>query len=134
MPLAFAALMNDVLVSLPSSAYTTTGSPIVFSTNQISYLAFDVTVTSFTGGTAPTIQFFIDRLGIADGLWYNIVSSQAFSAAGTNSWDIGPGFPSTSPPNGATHAVLTTQGRFRWVFGGTANPTAVTFSASVIGR
>lgn len=106
----------------------------MFSTNLITYLAFDVTVTSFTGGTAPTIQFFIDRQGISDGLWYPMLSSQTFSAAAVNSWDLGPNFPTTSPPNGSTHGVLTLQGRLRWVFGGTANPTAVTFSASVIGR
>lgn len=134
MPMPFAPLMNDALVALPSAAYVAAGSPIVFSTNQITYIAFDVTVTSFTGGTAPNIQFFIDRLGLADGLWYNIMSTATISTATFNTWDLGPGFASTSPPNGSAHAVFTTQARLRWAFGGTAAPTAVTFSASVIGR
>ncbi len=134
MPLPFSSILNSILVQIPSASYVAANSPVVFDTNQVTRGAFDVTVTSFTGGTSPTIQFFIDRLGIADGLWYPVLTGVSFSAPGIQSWDIGPGFPATSPPNGSSHAVFTTQGRMRWVFAGTAPPTAVTFSASLIGR
>lgn len=126
--------VNLVTLTAAGGPYTAAQSPSTFSTAGVSSLAFDVTVTSFNGGTAPSIQFFIDRLG-ADGVWYNILQSQTFTAAGTNSADIGPGFSNSfSPPNGVQHAVLTQQARLRWVFAGTAQPTSVVFSASVVGR
>lgn len=134
MPMPLASLMNDVLfAALPGSILTASGNQ-TFSTNQISYIAFDVTVTAVTGGTAPTVQFFIDRLSNDGSTWFNVMSTQSFTTAALNSWDLGPGFAATSPPNGAAHAVFTTQGRIRWVFAGTAPPTSVTYSASVIGR
>lgn len=106
--------------------------PVVFSTAETDSLAFDVTVTGFTGGTSPTIQFFIDRLGV-DGNWYNVMQSQTFSAAGSNSADIGPAYNSAfSPPNGVQHAVLTHQARLRYATVGA--PTGVNFSASIVGR
>lgn len=131
MPLPFAPLLNDILVALPSAAYTTASGSITFSTNQVTYMALDITLTSFTGGTTPSISFFIDRLGPADGVWYNVYSSGALTGATTISMDIGPGFAAAT---GTTHAVFTTQGRFRWAFGGAVSPTAVTYSVSAIGR
>lgn len=134
MPTPYAPLLNDVLVGLPSAAYTASNSPITFNTNQVTYIAFDFTVTSFTGGTAPSIQFFIDRQGVADGVWYNVLSTSAITSATFNTWDLGPGFTSAAGPNGSIHAIFTNQGRLRWTFGGSVAPTAVTFSASIIGR
>lgn len=131
MPVPFAPLLNDILVAVPSAAYTTTSGTITFNTNQVTYMALDITITSFTGGTAPNITFFIDRLGPADGVWYNVYSTGALTGAGATSMDIGPGFAAAT---GTQHAVFTTQGRLRWAFGGTASPTAVTYSVSAIGR
>ncbi|HEY6021615.1 MAG TPA: hypothetical protein VIY48_17630 [Candidatus Paceibacterota bacterium] len=133
MPTTFSSILNSILVGLPSATYDASLSPVVFDTNQVTRAAFDVTVTSFTGGTSPSIQFVIERLGLADGLWYSVLST-TISSASNQSWDLGPGFPATAPPNGVSHAVFTTQGRLRWAFGGTVAPTAVTFSASLIGR
>lgn len=129
MPIPFAPLMNDVLYGTPSGSYPNTFPNITFSTNLITYMAFDVTVTSVTGG--GNIQFFIDRLGASDGVWYNVMSTQTFAGAGVNSWDIGPGFASTAPPNGTAHAVFTTQGRLRVVY---TTATSAVFSVSLIGR
>ena len=124
----------SALVTLPNAAYTSGQSPVVFSTAYITNIALDISVISFTGGTTPTIQFILERQG-ADGTYYNVLQSQTFSSAGTNTVDIGPGFANSfSPPNGEQHAVFTQQARLRWVFGGTAPPTSVTFSASAVGR
>ena len=124
---------TETLVALAPGSYPAAQpQPVAFSTAETDSLAFDVTVTGFTGGTSPTIQFFIDRQG-ADGLWYNVIQSQTFSAAGTNSADIGPSYNSSfSPPNGVQHAVLTHQARLRYTTAGA--PTGVSFSASIVGR
>jgi hypothetical protein len=98
-----------------------------FSTLLISALAVDITLTSFTGGTAPTVTFFVDRLG-NDSLWYRIWTSAALNGAGVTSANIGPGLTGT----GTAAAVLTGTGRFGW--SSTGAPTAITFSASVAGR
>lgn len=123
------------LIALPSAAYTSSiPSSCTVSTAGITYAALDLTVTSFSGGTSPTIQFLLDRQG-ADGAWYNVLQSQTFSSGGTNSADLGPGFTNSfSPPNSVQHVVFTSTARLRWNFGGTAPATTVTFSASLVGR
>jgi hypothetical protein len=114
----------------PSSAETAaTGAP-EFDTTLIQSVALDITVSALTGGTAPTITFFLERLGL-DGKWYPIFSPTAVSAPGTISADIGAFSLAVAT---ATHAVFTKKARLRWAFGGTANPTSVTFSASIVGR
>lgn len=126
------------LVSLPSAAQATSGTQ-AFSTAGITYLAVDLTITSFTGGTTPTIVMNLDRLG-ADGTWYNVwpgnTTGQAQGTSGLPvafSVDVVPsGGTSWSPPNGTQHGVLTSQARFRWTT--TGAPTAVTFSLSIVGR
>lgn len=122
--------VSTFLTYLPG-AQAPNNAGVSFSTAQISYLAVDITVTSFQGGTSPTIQFFVDRLG-SDNIWYNVWSSQTTGTAATSSFDLGPGFAASGPPNGSQHAVFTGTARFRWV--STGSPTTVTFSASVIGR
>lgn len=127
------------LASLPSAAYTTASSPVIFSTAGITFLAVDLTITSFQGGTTPTIVMFLDRLG-ADTNWYNVwpgnTTGQAQGAAGLPvafSVDVSPnGGTNWSPPNGTQHGIMTNQARFRWTTTGT--PTSVTFSLSIIGR
>lgn len=126
------------LASLASAAQATSGT-LSFSTAGITYVALDMTITSFAGGTSPTIVLNFDRLG-ADGVWYNVwpgnTTGQSQSATGLPvafSVDIGPtGGTNWSPPNGTQHGIMTTQARFRWSTTGT--PTSVTFSMSAIGR
>lgn len=129
MPTPFGPLLNDILVNLPSQAQTA-GSNVVFSTNQVTYMALDINVTAFTGGTGPTVVFNVDRLG-ADGVYYNIWNLSVGSPT-TFTFDLGPGFALSAGINGTQHALFTTQGRFRWSF--TGAPTSVTFSASILGR
>lgn len=120
------------LATFPSAAYTTASSPVTFSTAGLTLMAIDVTVTSFSGGSSPTVQFFLDRLGV-DSVYYTVWTSQSLNAAGANSVSIGPGFGSAfSGPVGVQYGVFTAFGRFRWVY--TGSPTSVTFSASVVGR
>lgn len=128
MPLPFAPLLNDAVVNLPLAAYTTAGSPIVFDTSRWVYGALDINLTAFTGGTTPTIQFGLDRLG-ADGVWYNSYASSVLNSATALCIDFGPGFATVGS---AIHHVFTTQGRLTWAI--TGAPTSVTFSMSMIGR
>lgn len=118
------------LMTLPSAARTAAGE-VVFSTTNITYLAVDVTVTAFTGGTTPTAQFSVYRLG-ADGIWYLVSSLPSVNAPGVVTYDLGPGFTTQGLPNGTQHAVFTQSAKFAWTYTGT--PTSVTFSASVVGR
>lgn len=123
------------LMTLPSSNYVTPTAQ-TFSTEGLEYGALDITLTSFTGGTSPSITFFLDRLG-ADGVWYNIFASAAETAAVTYSVDISPNVTeqnvgNPTSPAAAIHGVFTHSGRFRWTVAGA--PTSVVFSASFIGR
>lgn len=129
--------LSRALITLPSAAYTSSvPASCTVDTSGINYLAWDITLTSFTGGTAPTIQFLIERQG-TDGVWYQVSSTGALNTAPqTISVDISRALAGTTaaPLTSTTqHAVLTQNTRMRWVFGGTANPTAVTFSASLVG-
>ncbi len=99
------------------------GGGVSFSTAGMSGLAVDITLASFTGGAAPAITFFVERFG-SDGVWYRVWTSAALNTPGATSVSVGPGM--------GTAAVLTGTARFGWST--TGSPTAVTFSASVIGR
>lgn len=117
----------STFITYPSSAETAANTGVSFSTAGVSALAVDVDVTAFTGGTSPTVTFFVDRLG-SDNVWYRTWTSSALSSTGPVSEVIGP-YPTAT---GITTAVLTGTARFGWTFSG--SPTSVTFSASVIGR
>lgn len=108
-----------------------------FDTSNWTYAAWDMTLTSFTDGAAPTISFFLERQG-ADGNWYRIGATGALnSAPQTISVDISPGLNgSVSGPLSSTvqHNVFTQTARLRWVFGGGTPATSIAFSASIIGR
>lgn len=127
MPMPFAPLLNDQLVSLPLAARAT-GLQVILNTNQVTYIAWDTNVTAFTGGTAPTIAFTLERLG-ADGVWYMVYNPTPTGSPQTVSTDIGPGFPNAT---GTQHAVFTTQARFTVIY--TGAPTSITYSASLLGR
>ena len=133
------------LLSLPSAGYTSTLPPATtFSTMYITNAAWDVTLTSFTGGTSPTITFLFDRQG-ADGNWYPIMPASGTGAAvlsaGTlsMSMDIGLLPPSVTGGSGvsiygAAHNVFTPVSRVRWTLAGSPAAGTATFSMSVIGR
>lgn len=124
---ASASSTVTTFLTYPSAAQATANAGTSFSTTAVASLAVDATLTSFTGGTSPALTFFVDRLG-ADSVWYRLWTSAALTSAGPVSVQLGP-FPSGT---GIVTAVLTGTARFGWSTTGT--PTAVTFSASVIGR
>lgn len=102
-----------------------------FFTVGYSSLAVDVNVTAFTGGTSPSVTFFINRLA-GDGLWYPVWNSGAISTVKSVSASIGPGQSGGSAGAGGFSGVLTTQAQFGWTFSGT--PTSITLSGSVAAR
>jgi len=114
------------ILSLASAAYTASGVTGPLPTASVTELAVDANVTTITGGTSPSITFYLDRLG-ADGVWYRMWTSAAVIVAGSVSTSV-------DPNGGATDAVLTDACRFGWTFGGTVAATSITFSASVVVR
>ena len=127
-----------VLYSLPQAAYTSTvPAGNTFSTQYITNMAVDINLVSFTGGTSPAVNFIVERLG-ADGNWYSCFAPNVlnFTAALLISNDLGQfsSVFSAPPASAAQHNVPTLQARFRWTFGGSVAPTAVTFAVWVIGR
>lgn len=124
------------LISMQSAAYTGAQSPTVCATDGITYAALDMTLTSFTGGSAPTVNFFLERQG-ADGNWYQILATGALGTATTISVDISPalnGVVSGPPSSTVQHNVFTHNARLRWLLAGGSAPTSATFSASLVGR
>lgn len=126
---------SRTLVALPGPSYTT-GASLVFDTSEITYAALDITLTSFTGGAAPTANFTLQRQG-ADGAWYTVWTSTAQSGAITYSIDLSPSvtYQTTGNPNApdaAVHCVFTASAKFIYVF--TGSPTSVQFTASLVGR
>jgi hypothetical protein len=84
-------------------------------------LALDVNLTT-KQGTSPTIQFFIDRLGV-DGIYYNVWSSSVISTTPTTvSQSIGAGLTLASAFGGTI--------QFRWSIGGSSTP-GYTYSVSL---
>jgi hypothetical protein len=137
-PTGRAAMGAQVLCYLPSQAYgTAIPAAGTFSTAYITYAALDMTISSFTGGSVPTVNFYLERQG-ADSNWYQILSTGGLNSAPQSiSVDISPGLNgAASGPLSSTvqHNVFTQTARLRWAFGGSVAPTSVTFSASVIGR
>lgn len=125
------------IVGLAITGSQTASGNQVFDTTNWTYAAWDMTLSSFTGGTNPTINFFLERQG-ADTNWYQIGTTGALnSAPQTISVDISPALNgSIAGPLTSTvqHNVFTQTARLRWVFGGGANATSIAFSASIIGR
>lgn len=124
------SLGTDVLWSrLSQAADTTSDLEAAFDTSWCRYLRADFTVSVLTGGTAPTIQFVIEAQG-ADGAWYAVWSGTAIAAPGAQSVNIGPDVAGSN----AANAVLTGRARLRTVWAGTAPPTSVTWTGSIIGK
>ena len=88
-------------------------------------IAADINGTS-KQGTSPTIQFFIDRLGV-DGIYYPLWASATQSTTP---------FTGCSTSIGAGLAISQSFGgtvQFRWVIGGSSSPGYV-YSVSLIGK
>lgn len=120
----------QVLASQQATSVADGTAPVTFDTTRVRCLALDITTVAFTGGTAPTVTYYVDRLG-ADGTWYQVYASSAIAAPGALSIDMGD---FSLVVAGVQHAVFTGQARLRTLYGGTAAPTDVTYSYSIIGR
>ena len=116
---------TTVLNTPAGTSQSANGNSGSLATTGVAALAVDVNLQSFTGGTAPTAQFFVDRLGV-DAVWYRVWTSAALATAGPASTNIGPGC--TLP------SVLSSAIRFGWILAGTVAPTSITYSASIVGR
>ena len=107
------------------SATITTGATVgPFAVGPYTELAVDVNITA-KGGTTPTIQFFVDRIG-ADGIAYNVWASTVVNNTAPTqvSTSIGSGF--------STNQSFGSSIQFRYVTGGTT--PSWTFSNSLIGK
>lgn len=124
-PTASTSPAASAVLTRADTAAAASGDTGPLAASTIARLAVDISVVSFTGGTAPTITFMIDRQG-TDGKWYQLWASAALSAAGPASTSIGDGCDIRQVPTGTV--------RLRWVFGGTGVATSITFSASIVGR
>lgn len=125
MPTAPVAEAPVTVLNRASAVEPAAGNSGTLNTTNVNRIAVDVNLTALTGGTAPTVTFFLDRQGL-DGTWYQVWSSGAKSA---------PAAVSTSVGDGCTVSeVIGAAVRLRWTFGGTVNPTSVTFSVSILGR
>ena len=133
---AFQPLMYPTnLVALPAGSYKS-GGALTFDTTTFMHAALDITLTSFTGGTTPSVTFALDRQG-NDGEWYPVWNSGATTTATVWSIDLCPSIAqqttgNQNAPTSAVHVVWTNSARFTWSFAG--SPTSVQFSVSLIGR
>lgn len=82
-------------------------------------LALDFTVQALSAGGSLT--FYYDRLG-ADGVWYQIYATPAFTGPGQNS--------NTLAGQNSASQEFGLKGRIRWALTG----TAATVSASIVGK
>lgn len=108
-----------------SQALPYTGADLPVS--SLKELAIGINLTAMTGGTAPTVTFFITSKGL-DGIYYTIYTGGANPGAASLPLSLGMG--ANSPGGVAFGSVI----RLNAVGGGTIAPTAATFSASIIGK
>lgn len=107
-----------------SQLITTSNNSGILSVGSFAELAIDINLTS-RQGTSPTIQFFIDRLGV-DGIYYPIWQSAVQSTTPAQvSTSIGAGLAISQSSGGTV--------QFRWVIGGSSSPGYV-YSVSLIGK
>jgi hypothetical protein len=103
---------------------STTGNSGPLTVGNYAEIAVDINITG-KQGTSPTIQFFIDRLGV-DGIYYPLWQSSTQSTSPAQvSTSIGSGL-SISQSFGGTV-------QFRWSIGGSSSP-GWTYSVSLIGK
>lgn len=120
--------------ALASAAQAITNTGTSFTTTGFQSISLDINLTAFTGGTAPTITFFLERQG-NDGVWYRVWQSASQNAAAKLPVTIGASTPTVAAGANVAQGVtagLTATARFGWSTTGT--PDSVTFSASIVGR
>lgn len=113
------------LYARASSTASGSGNSGSLDTTNAERIAVDISVSSFTGGTAPTIRFSLERQA-ASGQWFQVWQGAVINTATQQSVAVGPGADVPSVLTGAVRLV--------WTFGGTIQPTGVTFAAYVNGR
>lgn len=113
-----------------AAAATDTGDSGAFDTSRVGKACLDVNVATITGGTTPSIQFFVDRQG-GDGLWYPVAQTAVLTATGQVSIEI---CDSVADGSDAQHMIFADVARVRWVFAGAVKATSIAFSGSLYGR
>lgn len=129
--LTVAPIAPVAILSYPTGSQAATNAGDSFSTVGYTSAAVYITVTSFTGGTAPNITFVLQGLG-ASNVWYTIWSNTTpLASAGVIAASIGPGQSAgtATTGNGGFSAVFPVTTRFGWST--TGAPTAWVGSASV---
>lgn len=116
------ASTTGIVLSVASSAITSTKVSANLTVGSYKELAVDVNISAITG-TTPSYQVKIDRLG-ADGIWYNIYSGTALTATGPQSVNLGVGA-STNVSFGSTIRVQEVV---------TGTTPSVTRTVSIIGK
>lgn len=108
-----------------STPITASGNSGPLTVGNFAEIAVDVNITAKTG-TTPTVEFFVDRLGV-DSVYYNIYDSGVVSntAPTTKSDSIGAGLNVNKSFAGTI--------QFRWVIGGSSSP-GYTYSVSLQGK
>lgn len=107
-----------------STLITTSDNSGILSVGNFAEIAVDINITG-KQGTLPTIQFFIDRLGV-DGISYPLWQSSTLSTSPAQvSTSIGAGLAISQSFGGNV--------RFRWSIGGSSSP-GWTYSVSLIGK
>ncbi len=139
MPTPFGSNLVDTLAMLPVGTVITANGSQTFNTNQVTYVAFDATVTNITGGSgSPGVTLAVQRLGGDGATWYTVMSTTITSATAPTNYvtlDLGPGLGTYSGgQNGTQHALFATSGRLTWTLAGTTPATSVTLSVSLVGR
>lgn len=108
-----------------STLITASGNSGPLTVGNFAEIAVDINITS-KQGTSPTVEFYIDRLGV-DGVYYNIWDSgQVNNTAPTIKSDsLGAGLNINKSFAGTI--------QFRWVIGGSSSP-GYTYSVSLVGK
>lgn len=107
-----------------STLITASSNSGVLSVGNYVEIAVDINITG-KQGSSPTIQFFIDRLGV-DGIYYPLWQSNTQSSSPAQvSTSIGAGLAISQSFGGTV--------QFRWSIGGSSSP-GWTYSVSLIGK
>lgn len=107
-----------------STLITASSNSGILSVGNYAEIAVDINITS-NQGSSPTIQFFIDRLGV-DGIYYPLWQSASQSSSSAQvSTSIGAGLAISQSFGGTV--------QFRWTIGGSSTP-GFKYSVSLIGK
>lgn len=114
-----------VLYNLPILMRTTSNNSGLLSWGNAATIALDINVTG-NQGTSPTLDVFLDRLGVDGVTYFNIWDSLVLAPGSfPKSVSIGPGC--------TIAQELGSSGQVRWVIGGSSSP-GIQFSVSIQGE